>query len=139
MACGSACGRRAPRKWQCCWKMAGEGPPPPPPPLPGGGGGAACVGGGGGGGGGVGRGGGGSAAIIPMVGEAEGWFSVTTGEAGPGSRYRYRVDGTDYPDPASRHQPDGVHGASEVIDPGAYRWRDAKWQGRPWRELVIYE
>ena len=64
---------------------------------------------------------------------------MTTGEAGPGSRYRYRVDGADYPDPASRHQPDGVHGASEVIDPGAYRWRDAKWHGRPWRELAIYE
>ena len=73
------------------------------------------------------------APALPMVGEAEGWFSVTTGEAGPGSRYRYRVDGADYPDPASRHQPDGVHGASQVIDPGAYRWRDAKWQGGPWR------
>jgi len=79
------------------------------------------------------------APALPMVGEAEGWFSVTTGEAGPGSRYRYRVDGADYPDPASRHQPDGVHGASEVIDPGAYKWRDATWQGRPWRELAIYE
>jgi malto-oligosyltrehalose trehalohydrolase len=76
---------------------------------------------------------------LPMVAEADGWFSVTTAEARPGSRYRYRVDGADYPDPASRHQPDGVHGASEVIDPGAYKWRDAKWQGRARHELVIYE
>ena len=76
---------------------------------------------------------------IPMNPEPDGWFSVTTDQAGPGSRYRYIVDGAAYPDPASRFQPAGVHGASEVIDPGAYRWRDAKWQGRPWHELVIYE
>jgi malto-oligosyltrehalose trehalohydrolase len=85
------------------------------------------------------RAGGGSEAIIPMVAEADGWFSLTTGEAPPGSRYRYRVDGSAYPDPASRHQPDGVHGASEVIDPGAYAWRDASWHGRAWHELAIYE
>src|SRR5438045_1966089 len=76
---------------------------------------------------------------VPMVAEADGWFSLTSGEAGPGSRYRYRVDGAVYPDPASRHQPDGVHGISEVIDPGAYEWRDVGWSGRPWHEIVIYE
>jgi 1,4-alpha-glucan branching enzyme len=76
---------------------------------------------------------------VPMVAEADGWFSLTSEEAGPGSRYRYRVDGAGYPDPASRHQPDGVHGISEVIDPGAYEWRDGAWRGRPWHELVIYE
>jgi malto-oligosyltrehalose trehalohydrolase len=43
------------------------------------------------------------------------------------------------PDPASRAQPDGVHGASTVIDPGAYSWRDATWRGRPWEETVLYE
>jgi maltooligosyltrehalose trehalohydrolase len=76
---------------------------------------------------------------LPMVAEPEGWFSLTTGKAGAGSRYRYSVDGAPYPDPASRHQPDGVHGASEVIEPAAYEWRDAGWNGRPWHELVIYE
>jgi malto-oligosyltrehalose trehalohydrolase len=76
---------------------------------------------------------------LPMTAEPDGWFSVTTREAGPGSRYRYRVDGSAYPDPASRHQPDGVHGASEVIDPCGYQWRDGDWRGRPWHELVIYE
>ena len=76
---------------------------------------------------------------LPMVAEPEGWFSLTTGEAGAGSRYRYSVDGEPYPDPASRYQPDSVHDASEVVDPAAYEWRDAGWQGRPWRELVIYE
>ncbi len=76
---------------------------------------------------------------LPMVAEPDGWFSLTTGKAGAGSRYRYSVDGAPYPDPASRYQPDSVHGASEVIDPEAYEWRDADWRGRPWHELVIYE
>jgi 1,4-alpha-glucan branching enzyme len=56
---------------------------------------------------------------IPMRQEPDGWWSVTTDRAAAGSRYRYRVDGGDYPDPASRYQPDGVHGPSEVIDPAA--------------------
>src|SRR5438105_1656400 len=76
---------------------------------------------------------------LPMIAEPGGWFSLTIGRAGAGSRYRYAVDGAVYPDPASRHQPEGVHGASEVIDPEAYEWRDADWRGRPRHELVIYE
>jgi malto-oligosyltrehalose trehalohydrolase len=81
----------------------------------------------------------GPAEVISMSPEPDGWFSLTTREARPGSRYRYIVDGAAYPDPASRHQPDGVHGASEVIDPTAYDWQDAEWHGRAREELVIYE
>ena len=49
----------------------------------------------------------------------------------PGTRYRFRLDGGDhlYPDPASRFQPDGPHGPSEVIDPPTFRWTDADWRG----------
>ena len=43
------------------------------------------------------------------------------------------------PDPASRSNPDDVHGASQVVDPLAYQWRDAAWRGRPWHEAVVYE
>jgi maltooligosyltrehalose trehalohydrolase len=58
----------------------------------------------------------------------------------PGARYRYRIDGRDpVPDPASRWQPDGVHGDSVVVDPHAYAWQHTAWHGRPWREAVIYE
>jgi malto-oligosyltrehalose trehalohydrolase len=78
-------------------------------------------------------------AVIPMVEEPGGWFSLSTAEARRGSRYRYLVDGKPYPDPASRHQPQGVHGPSEVVDPVAYEWRDTGWRGRRWREIVIYE
>jgi 1,4-alpha-glucan branching enzyme/maltooligosyltrehalose trehalohydrolase len=70
----------------------------------------------------------------------DGWFSLTTDEAEPGARYRFRIDGDlKVPDPASRFQPDDVHGTSEVIDPASYRWRDGDWKGRPWEEAIVYE
>ena len=76
---------------------------------------------------------------IPMEHEPSGWFSTSTSVAGPGMRYRYLVDGRTFPDPASRCQPEGVHGPSEVIDPRAYDWSDSDWRGRRWEEIVIYE
>jgi maltooligosyltrehalose trehalohydrolase len=57
-----------------------------------------------------------------------------------GDRYRYRIDGgPPRPDPASRCQPEGVHGPSEVIDPHAFRWTQDRWRGRVATDLVIYE
>jgi malto-oligosyltrehalose trehalohydrolase len=78
-------------------------------------------------------------AVLPMQAEGEGWFVLATGRAGPGTRYRYLVDGRAYPDPASRWQPEGVHGASEIVDPQAYLWSDSDWHGRAWEEIVLYE
>src|SRR6478609_934650 len=80
-----------------------------------------------------------SAGVLPMHSEDGGWWALTTDAAAVGTRYRYRVDGMEVPDPASRYQPDGVHAASEVIDSAAYRWTDTDWHGRPWEEMVIYE
>jgi malto-oligosyltrehalose trehalohydrolase len=77
--------------------------------------------------------------ILPMNAEPGGWFSLTTDRAAPGARYRYVVDGKAYPDPASRHQPEGVHGASEVVDPAGYAWTASEWRGRAWEEIVLYE
>jgi maltooligosyltrehalose trehalohydrolase len=73
--------------------------------------------------------------------EPGGYFSALIGAAGPGMRYGFRTDTMDrlLPDPASRFQPDGPHGPSEIIDPGAFRWTDRKWRGRPREEMVIYE
>jgi malto-oligosyltrehalose trehalohydrolase len=69
-----------------------------------------------------------------------GWRELITDEAHAGSRYSYRIDGeTLVPDPASRRNPQGVHGPSEVIDPEAFDWTDDQWRPRPWRESVIYE
>ena len=70
----------------------------------------------------------------------EGWFELTTGEARPGSRYRFELpDGALVPDPASRCQDGDVHDPSIVVDPAAYRWRHPAWKGRPWHEVVMYE
>jgi len=77
---------------------------------------------------------------LPMQRVDSGFFELVTPRAGAGSRYRYRIDDQlDVPDPASRSNPDDPQGASEVVDPRAFDWRDDSWKGRPWHEAVIYE
>ncbi len=77
---------------------------------------------------------------VSMQPVGEGWHELVTDRARPGTRYRFTLpDGLRVPDPASRHQPQDVHGPSEVIDPAAHAWRDTGWRGRPWEEAVIYE
>ena len=77
--------------------------------------------------------------IVPMQRSPDGWFE-TVAPCPAGTRYRYRLaDGMLVPDPASRFQPEDVHGPSAVIDPNAYAWRNTAWRGRPWRETVLYE
>jgi malto-oligosyltrehalose trehalohydrolase len=76
---------------------------------------------------------------LPMERHEDGTFVLTT-RATPGIGYRYRVDGEgEVPDPASRHQPEDVHGPSAVVDPEAFEWGDGDWKGRPWEETVLYE
>lgn len=76
----------------------------------------------------------------PLLPLENGWFERITPEASIGNLYRFQIDGkTEVPDPASRFQPQDVHGPSEVIDPSAFRWNDENWKGRPWEEAVIYE
>jgi maltooligosyltrehalose trehalohydrolase len=78
-------------------------------------------------------------ATAAMQRDAEGWHECTI-PAHAGQRYRYRLgDDVVVPDPASRFNPDDVHGASELVDARAYEWRHADWRGRPWREAAIYE
>ena len=72
--------------------------------------------------------------------EACGYFSGHVREARSGSLYKYRLDGGEsYPDPASRFQPQGPHGWSQVVDPGSFAWSDANWKGAETRGQVIYE
>jgi malto-oligosyltrehalose trehalohydrolase len=79
-------------------------------------------------------------AAIPLLATGDGWHRLVTDQAPPGARYRYRIDGgAMVPDPASRFQPDDVHGPSEVVDPDAFVWTDAAWRGRPWESAVLYE
>jgi maltooligosyltrehalose trehalohydrolase len=82
---------------------------------------------------------GGLAAVLDA--ERDGYFSGFVRDARAGSRYRYRLDGDPqvYPDPASRFQPDGPHGPSEVVDPGAFVWTDGDWRGVSLPGQVLYE
>lgn len=77
---------------------------------------------------------------LPMPRDADGFAECVVEGVGAGDRYRFSIDDElEVPDPASRWQPEGVHGPSEVLDPCAYRWQSASWRGRPWHEAVIYE
>jgi maltooligosyltrehalose trehalohydrolase len=87
--------------------------------------------------------------------EPFGFHSGTVDDAGEGTRYLYSLGGRGEgqghqedakkeeekrrPDPRSRYQPEGVHGPSEVVDPGAFRWTDGEWRGTAREDLVIYE
>jgi maltooligosyltrehalose trehalohydrolase len=77
---------------------------------------------------------------VALGAEANGYFSGLVA-APVGSRYQFKLDSGDrpYPDPASRFQPDGPHGSSEVIDPFAFVWSDQSWPGIPIEGQVIYE
>ncbi|MBS0426053.1 MAG: malto-oligosyltrehalose trehalohydrolase [Proteobacteria bacterium] len=76
----------------------------------------------------------------PMEPRSGGWYELEVPEALPGELYRFALpDGLRVPDPASRANPEDVHGPSEVVDPSAYAWKDTAWRGRPWSEAVIYE
>ncbi|HZZ76879.1 MAG TPA: malto-oligosyltrehalose trehalohydrolase [Gemmataceae bacterium] len=78
---------------------------------------------------------------IPLTAEAGGYFSGRIADVPAGTLYRYRLDGAakPLPDPASRFQPEGPHGPSQVVDPFAFRWSDASWTGVPADRRVVYE
>jgi maltooligosyltrehalose trehalohydrolase len=82
---------------------------------------------------------GGETRQLSLVTEPGGYWSAIDPAGRAGDRYRYRFGGKDWPDPASRFNPEGVHGPSEVIDPHSYRWKDDASVAGPLSELVIYE
>jgi maltooligosyltrehalose trehalohydrolase len=75
---------------------------------------------------------------IQLDREADGYYAALVPDVGAGARYRYRLDGQVYPDPASRFQPEGPFGPSEVIDPGRYSWTAAH-PGAHLEGQVVYE
>ena len=81
---------------------------------------------------------------IPMDKDDRGYWHVNAPELPAGTRYRYQIEAEEgnvesWPDPASRYQPEGVHGPSEVIDHSEYQWRDQDWQGVRLPNYIIYE
>jgi maltooligosyltrehalose trehalohydrolase len=77
---------------------------------------------------------------IALRAEELGYFSVLVPRLATGARYRFRLGGELFADPASRYQPDGPFGASAVVDPRAFAWTDDRWRGivDPERQ-VLYE
>jgi maltooligosyltrehalose trehalohydrolase len=78
---------------------------------------------------------------IELAPETPGYFSGRVAASGAGTRYRFRLDGSDalYTDPVSRFQPDGPRGPSQVIDARRFRWTDGAWQGVKLEGQIIYE
>ena len=67
-------------------------------------------------------------------------FERLVSAARVGADYRYVIDAERVrPDPVSRHQPGGVHGASRVVDPTSFRWSDQHWRGLALEAYVFYE
>jgi maltooligosyltrehalose trehalohydrolase len=76
---------------------------------------------------------------LPLEPREHGYFEAILDGAPPGMTYRYILDGGEgRPDPASRFQPEGVHGASMVVD-RAFDWTDEGWQGLPLDQHILYE
>ena len=80
-------------------------------------------------------------ATLRLTSEDNGYFSGFSETATVGTRYRLRLDGGDtlLPDPASRFQPEGPFGPSQVVDPTSYAWKDVHWPGIRLKGQVLYE
>ncbi len=77
---------------------------------------------------------------LPTDAASGGWWRLTVDDAGPGTRYRFSLDGgPGRPDPRSASQPEGPEGPSEVVDQDAYPWADAGWRGVPLQGAILYE
>jgi maltooligosyltrehalose trehalohydrolase len=79
--------------------------------------------------------------VVELSRSRDGYFSGIAIGALVGTRYRFKLDDEAllYPDPASRFQPDGPHGPSEVIDASRFAWTDQAWRGVPAARRVLYE
>ncbi len=67
-------------------------------------------------------------------------FEAVIPDAAPGDTYCFVFDdGRTRPDPLSRSQPHGVHGPSQIVDPGAFNWSDEDWKGIALEDHIFYE
>jgi maltooligosyltrehalose trehalohydrolase len=75
-----------------------------------------------------------------MKAETYGYLTHRETGVSEGLRYAYKLDDNqEYPDPASRWQPEGVNRPSAVFFPEDYSWSDVAWRGVSREDLVIYE
>ncbi len=77
--------------------------------------------------------------FVPMTQRNRGYYETVVEGVEPASLYLYCLDGSrERPDPASRSQPQDVHGPSQVVD-SRFAWNDDFWCGLPLREFIVYE
>jgi maltooligosyltrehalose trehalohydrolase len=77
---------------------------------------------------------------VSLAREKYGYHCGVAEEVPPGALYLYRLDGEkERPDPASRFQPRGVHGPSQVVDRNSFSWDDADWEGLSLESYILYE
>jgi maltooligosyltrehalose trehalohydrolase len=77
---------------------------------------------------------------LRMERDSDGWHRVRVDKVGPGALYKFLLPhAREVADPASRFQPKGLDGYSEVIRASDYVWQNTAWRGRLWEETVIYE
>ncbi|MEX0803842.1 MAG: malto-oligosyltrehalose trehalohydrolase [Candidatus Binatia bacterium] len=77
--------------------------------------------------------------IVPLQNAGDGYFRAEVENVRPGTLYFYRFDqSTERPDPASKFQPRGVHGPSQVVD-RSFAWTDSHWFGLPLQRYIVYE
>ena len=77
--------------------------------------------------------------LVVLTRDGSGYHHAVVEHVAPAARYRYRLDGDmERPDPASRSQPQDVHGPSQVVDQH-FEWDDANWFGTPLQDYIIYE
>src|SRR5215475_10093316 len=76
----------------------------------------------------------------PLVPNKDGYFCGAIGGLKAGDTYAFFVDGEGpFPDPASRYQPQGPHGPSQIVDPAQFSWTDQSWRGIHLKGQAIYE
>ncbi|MGH9059639.1 MAG: malto-oligosyltrehalose trehalohydrolase, partial [Acidimicrobiales bacterium] len=77
---------------------------------------------------------------VPMTAVGGGWWLAPVDHAGPGTGYRFSVDGgPPRPDPRSRWQPDGIDGPSALVGDDGFAWSDHAWEGARLASAVVYE
>ena len=77
--------------------------------------------------------------LLPLEPRDGGYFEIFANDVPPGTRYLYCLDNRrERPDPVSRHQAEGVHGPSTIVD-RAFAWTDTDWRGLPFADLILYE
>ncbi|MGB7843493.1 MAG: malto-oligosyltrehalose trehalohydrolase, partial [Salinimicrobium sp.] len=77
---------------------------------------------------------------VPLIKDRDGYWETETEAIQPGGLYQFRLNGKDdFPDPASKYQPHGVHSWSQLIDPFSFQWQDSAWKGRELDDMIIYE